>query len=366
MLGGSYIINSIGNIKTCELIVYPEVSILLDKKIGEGGSGSVTKGIIVKCAKNDKLIGKSVAIKSFFESDQFTSEAKKKYEKDKMLEYHLDENDTLIENENPYIASLYFDITNGPLKDQLVYEYGGNILCTYIGSPNYNLENNKRIMKQLFTILYELSQRDNMHNDIKCDNTVYDIDSNNNIHIKLIDFGSCVRISLLNNNTINFQRRTNMNTPETIFNHLINNQEKLKTNQNLTLPFTKADAINLNNFNRWYYYPFISIVYFLFTGIEYSTGSLSYIKKKIEDKDDMNINELIKSIGDINTKEKIKLLTYIILLNNDTYIKTHLKNNINHIFRDYLPILYTLIDGMCKPTPSMRISEDAIIELLSK
>ena len=33
-----------------------------------------------------------------------------------------------------------------------------------------------------------------------------------------------------------------------------------------------------NNFNRWYYYPFISIMCFLFTGIEYSTGNKSFIR----------------------------------------------------------------------------------------
>jgi hypothetical protein len=138
--------------------------------------------MIVKCAKNPKLVGKFVAIKSFFSSTYFTSENRKKYEKNKMIQYHLDEDNSLIEN--PYITSLYFDMTNGPLKDCLIYEYGGNTLCLYIGSPVHNLENNKRIMKQLFNILYDLANRDNMHNDIHCGNILYNIDANNNVNIK--------------------------------------------------------------------------------------------------------------------------------------------------------------------------------------
>jgi hypothetical protein len=62
--------------------------------------------MIIKCSKNPKLIGKTVAIKSFFEYKEYTSEKMKKYEKDKMLQYHLDEDNSLIEN--PYLTSLYF------------------------------------------------------------------------------------------------------------------------------------------------------------------------------------------------------------------------------------------------------------------
>lgn len=354
--GGSYIINSNGITEHSELIIYPEVSILIDKKIGEGGIGSVTKGMIIKCSKNPKLIGKTVAIKSFFKYREYTSENMKKYEKDKMLQYHLDEDNSLIEN--PYITSLYFDITSGPLKDCLIYEYGGNTLCSYIGSFEHNLENNKRIMKQLFTILYELAQRDNMHNDIHCGNILYNIDSNNNVNIKLIDFDACERISEFNNKSKYFGRNIRMNTPETIYNHLKNSSR----GKYLSLPFEHEE---LNNFNRWYYFPFISIVYLLFTGIEYSTSNTSYIMAKIKQKDDENINKLITQIGTLDSKEKWKLLTYNILLNNDTYIKKYLEQNIYEKFREYFPILNTLIDEMCKPIPSTRMSEDSIIELLS-
>ena len=150
-----------------------------------------------------------------------------------------------------------------------------------------------------------------------------------------------------------------MNTPETIYNHLKNSAR----GNYLSLPFAHEE---LNNFNRWYYYQFISIVYLLFTGVEYSTGNSAYIISKIMKKDDENINKIITEIKTLDSKEKWKLLTYNILLNNDTYIKTYFEQNIYEQFRDYLPILNTLINEMYKPIPSTRMSEDAIIELLSK
>lgn len=336
MSGGSYIINSEGKIENREIIIYPEVSILIEKELGRGGSGSVKLGTIIKCTKNDKLIGKQIAIKSFFEGGGFKSEDKKNYEKSKMLSFHLDEHETLIEHQ--YIASLYFDITNGPLRDCLIYEYGGNILCNYIRDHIYNLENNKRIMKDLFIILYNLSKIDNMQNDIKCDNIVYSVDSNNNVNIKMIDFGSSIAISKLNNGEETLGRRTNMNTPETIHNHLINNPQLMTLN-----PL-------YNNFNRWYYYPFISIMCFLFTGIEYSTGNNSFIHGLV---------------GKQSTKEAWKAEAFKILLDNNI-IKKFLEQYVKDEFRSHLSQLNLIIDNMCIPIPSERNTEQSIIELLSK
>ncbi len=323
ILGGSYTISSVGTIQQKQVIIYPEVSIIINKSLGSGGSGSVDLGIIVDCARNNNLLGKKVAIKSFF-ADSFSSEAKKNYEKSKMISFHLDEDNQIIEN--PNIASLYFDITNGPLKDCLVYEYGGDILSNYITNPNYNLENNKRIIYQLFTILYQLSEKDNMHNDIKCENIVYTVDSSSNVNIKLIDFGSSMSILSLNNGTENFGRRTNMNTPETIHNHLINNKSGLM-------------SLNpkLNNFNKWYYYPFISIVCFLFTGIEYSTGN-SYLNTIIEQQPSRN---------------HWKLAAYNILINNDN-VKQFLRTNVKPDFISKLSQIELLIDSLCKVNPSER------------
>ena len=341
LLGGSYSVASQGITEKKDVVIYPEVSILLKEEIGKGGSGSVQLGLIIECV-NSNLIGKKVAIKSFFPSGPFTPEAKKKYEKEKMTTFHLDEEDKIIEN--PLIASLYFDITDGPLKNCLVYEYGGNILSNYITSPYWNLNNNKRIMYQLFKIFYDLAQKDNMHNDVKCDNIVYSVDATGNVNIKLIDFGSSMSISALNTGKENFGRRVNMNTPETIYNHLLNNKPEIKK---------LVDDLNpaLNNFNKWYYYPFISIICFIFTGRQYSTGGNGYI------------NDLTPQPQP--TKEHWKRAAYDLLINNEN-IKNTLKINTKEEFKSYLPQIYELIDNICKPIPSDRMSEDKILTLLLK
>ena len=339
MSGGSYTINSDGRVENREIIMYPEVSILIEKRLGSGGSGEVRLGTIIKCDKDKRLIGKQVAIKSFFSSNGFKSVDKKNYEKDKMMSFQLDRDEHLIENS--HIASLYFDITTGPLTDCLIYEYGGNTLCSYIGSHIHNLENNKRIMKQLFTILYELSKIDNMQNDIKCDNIVYSVDLNNNVNIKMIDFGASVAISKLNKGEETFSRRTNMNTPETIYNHLKNNQRE-DLIKHIEEPL-------YNNFNRWYYYPFISIMCFLFTDIEYSTG---------------NNSGIAKLVGVESSKEEWKAAVFKILLDNNI-IKDFLNKHIKEEFRSYLSQLNIIINSICIPIPSKRNTEETIIELLS-
>ena len=123
--GGSYKIESDGLIKKQDVIVYPEVSILLDKYIGQGGSGSVNLGVIVSCNINPTLIGKHVAIKKFNAKDHSKMSEKilKDKEKTKMLEFKLDEENKLIETQ--YTASLFFDVDSGPLANSLIYEYGG-------------------------------------------------------------------------------------------------------------------------------------------------------------------------------------------------------------------------------------------------
>lgn len=343
LYGGSYSVDSQGQKEQKEIIVYPEVSILINNgKIGEGGSGSVALGLITECSINNNLIGKKVAIKTFFKDYNYTSEQKKNYEKGKLTSFNLDEEGKI--NEQQFIASLYFDIKNGPLKDCLVYEYGGNTLCDYVRSPYWNLKNNKRIMYQLFYIFYELAKNDNMHNDVKCDNIVYTVDDENNVNIKLIDFGSSMSISALNSNIENFGRRTNMNTPETIYNHLFNNKPEIKKLVNSLNP-------ELNNFDRWYYYPLISIICFLFTKREFSTGGIGYMH---------DITPRAKS------KEEWKFNAYNILVNNDNIKEVLNIHTERDDLRSHLPELMRLVDDMCKPLPSERIDENDVLEILSK
>jgi len=347
LIGGSYTINSSGIEKTQTLYEYPEFSILSDKSIGSGGSGSVKLGIIIKCSINPDLINKKVAIKAFFKDTHFSSEQRQQYEKQKMLTFGLDEVDRLVID--PQIATLYFDIKNGPLKDNLIYEYGGKTFDKYYNDSTVcNLENNKRIMIQLFKILFELAQRDNMHNDIKTVNITYDINDTNEVNIKLIDFGSSMSISKLNDGSENFRRRINMKTPETIYNFLNSN--------GLTDKFFEVNGTiggkNYNIFNKWYYYPFISIVCYLFTGIEYSTGNPA------------RINELIGKIypfDDIVLKKKL----LGVLLDNKNIIQ-FITENIKPEFHSYLDHLIELINLVCIGSPSERNNEHNIIEFLEK
>ena len=340
LLGGSYIIASHGETTKKDLIVYPEVSILLDDYLGSGGSGSVQLGIIIDCSKDARLIGKKVAIKTFKGDKLFTIQQKKDYEKNKMLKFSLDENGVL--KQTDYVASLYFDIITGPLEHRLVYEYGGKTLCNYVKeSPLvYNNSNNKRIMYQLFSVLHALIAKDNMQNDIKCENIVYSVNPQNEVDIKLIDFGASMSITALNDRTDNFGRRTNMNTPETIYNHLLYN----------TNPLTKQWALlqtpTLNKFNKWDYYPFISMIYFLYSKQQYSPDYIFSI------------------IPSQKSKEDAKLEAFKILINNDN-IKMAIDTipNINETQK--LQFL-KLIDMMCKPLPDERAEPDIIIDFLHK
>jgi hypothetical protein len=339
--GGSYTISSSGITEQKHLIVYPEVSILLHGKLGTGGSGSVQLGTIIECNRDITLIGKKVAIKSFFPSSGFTEKDKKEYEKKKMTEFGLDINEQLIEI--PNVAILYFDITTGPLQHRLIYEYGGNTLCNYIReNPEiYNTNNNKRIMRQLFKILFKLSKKDNMQNDIKCDNIVYKVNPDNTVDIKLIDFGASLSISKLNSGGENFGRRTNMNTPETIYNHLLHN------NNPITQIWAKTQNPSLNNFDKWYYYPFVSVVYFLYTGREYSTGN----------------GFLYKYIQPQPSKEHWKQRAFELLSDNTIIIDNIKKINIPEKEKEFIK---KLIEMMCKQVPSERASPEKIIEFLSK
>ena len=334
--GGSYKITSEGSIEKKDVIIYPEVSILVNKFIGRGGSGSVNLGVIISCNINPTLVGKHIAIKNFMSKPKLGLSEKqtKDSEKAKMLEFKLDEDNKLVETQ--HIASIFFDVDSGPLANSLIYEFGGDTLCSYVGKTHHTLENNKRIMRQLFTVLYELQKKDNMHNDIKCENIVYSIDSNNNVNIKLIDFGSSKKISKLNSGEANFSDRTNMNTPETIYNHLKSNNY-----QGLAI-----DDPKYNNFNRWYYYPFISIITFLFTGKEYSSGDSMYVEP-----------------ADYKDRKDRKNKILINLLDNNN-IKTILQRYIYPQFNSYLPKLYDLIDKICIPEPLARTSEDIILSIL--
>ena len=252
-----------------------------------------------------------------------------------MTQFNLDAEDKLVEN--PYLATLYFDIKTGPLENSLIYEYGGKTLDAYFKNNNDTFQNNIHIMQQLFKILYDLSQKDIMHNDIKSENLVYDIGLDGLIKIKLIDFGSGISIKKLDDGYENFQRRTNMNTPETIMNYLYHNNIGVKP------------LDGYNKFYRWYYYPFISIMYYLFTGNEYSTGSINYFKNNIKYKNSIDYKQ-----------------TYLSMLMDNNILKTELKTQIIDKYIQYKDILTNLIDMICIPNPTERMDEKVIIDFLSK
>jgi hypothetical protein len=359
-LGGSYIINSEQNMTGTDpqIIVYPEVTFKLEEHIGAGGSGSVSRARIINCSINPSLNDKVVAIKFFNSSHGFTAESKKQYEKDKMISYHLDADGSILKINNT--ATLYFDIRSGTkLKNTLVYEYGGTPLTTYKDSLFHNEINNKRILIQLFTILRLLTnEKNNMHNDLKCENIVYLIDGNGLINIQLIDFGASFGIEELRTGTETLIKRTNMNSPEAIKNFLVNNHQ--------TYPYQGIEGVDERNFSKWYYYPLVSLLFFLYTGKEYSTGESPLI------------NEIINMVNPGFTtifQHKIDIISR--LLNND-FIKyyfyhrsynKYINKDLNILSTEFAPkytIIQNLIDNMCKPIINERISEDAVLVELNK
>ena len=332
--GGSYNITSDGRIN--EIISYPEVSFIINVRLGMGGSGAVTKAIIKDCSINPSLIGKQVAIKNFGENYGNSRDPADlaKSEAANLISYLLDKEGELVKISN--IPSLLFNIKKGPLANNLVYEYGGLELRYLLqDKKNYTIENIKLILIDLFKILKKLTiKNDNMHNDIKQENIVYDINEQGLISVNLIDFGSSRRISKLESGEDNFIKRTNINSPETIKNHL------QKSN-------------STNNFSRWYYYPFISIMFFLLTGIEYSTGPSRHI--------------LISTLFTFNDKTYKEDMLKIILENKS--IKNELSNRINPKFR-YIERLIekinNIIDLLCKEEPIERASEEDVIRLIGE
>ena len=256
-----------------------------------------------------------------------------------MLTYRIDEDGKIIEH--PLIASLYFDIKYGPLQNKLIYEYGGKTLSAYrYGVKEYSLENNKRILIDLFTIFAELVHKDNMHNDIKCANTVYSIEEPSLVvKTKLIDFGSSRSISQMETGKDSFVLRTNMNSPEAILNYL-----HLNKWPGFEVSFTK-------NFKRWYYYPFISILYYLYTGNEYSTGDKSYM------------HQLYGSTSSSKQKYKFNCLEH---LKNNENIKQDLAKHIHIKDSALLTKLNNIIDMMCVLNPDERASEEAVLGALNK
>ena len=354
LIGGSYLIESHGTLLLeNNICIYPELSILLeDDIIGSGGSGSVNLGTIIECSINPILINKTVAIKTFKDPKNKISE------KEMLKKFTLDVDNELLEIS--FIPTLYFDIISGPLKDKLVYEYGGNTLNTYFDSENCNIKNNIHIMLQLFTVLYNLAKNhDNMQNDIKNLNITYNI-NRDEININLIDFGSSRSINKLNNKDDNFKRRTNMNTPETIYNFLTNNNRL-----DLFLETTTENETNIdekyNNYNRWYYYPFISIVCYIFTGNEYSSGKAGtlFIENLIDK------TKILDESGNFQmTLWKTEALN--VLLNNDNVIR-FLTEHLPEKFQPYLEsILKPIINMICKPIPNERASEEEIISFLTQ
>lgn len=334
-IGGSYTITSNGNIN--EIISYPEVSFIIDVRLGMGGSGAVTKAIIKDCQQNPSLIGKKVAIKNFGENHGNSRDPADlaKLEADNLILYLLDKEGELVKIQN--IPSLLFNIKNGPLANNLVYEYGGLELKYLLDDKkNYTIDNIKLILIDLFKILRKLTlENDNMHNDIKQENIVYDINEQGLLTVNLIDFGSSRRRTKLESGEDDFILRTNINSPETIKNHL------KKSN----LP---------NNFSRWYYYPFISIMFFLLTGIEYSTGPSD--------------STLLTKIFKLNDKKTYKENMLKIILDNK-YIKSELSKRMNPQFlsiEGFIDKINNIIDLTCKEDPTDRASEEDLIRLFEE
>lgn len=358
-LGGSYIINSASTTDPTNpnIIIYPEVTFLLKSHLGSGGSGSVQLAEIITCSIDPSLNGKHVAIKSFTPSNGFTSEQKQQFEKNKLVKYQLDNDDFLVKIN--YISTLFFDIKTGPLSNTLIYEYGGDILSKYKNSPYRNEINNKRILIQLFTILRYLTvQKNNMQNDLKAENIVYLIDKDDLINIQLIDFGASFGIDELYMGAETLKNRANMNSPESIKNYLVAN--------NQVYPYKGIEGINERDFSKWYYYPFISILFFLYTGKEYSTGPDSVMK---------SIMELEEPVFTTPFKYKMDVLSR--LLNND-FIKYYFYHNtfskyinktqniLSYEFAPTYTIIQNLFNNMCKPIISERMGEETVLEELNK
>jgi len=335
--GGSYKIESPGSIVPVQIIKYNEVVILIDKQIGSGLFGDVYGGKIIECKINSKLNFKNIAIKKFKDS------SKKPLEKDNLLTYNLDKDNELIEIIN--VPSLYFDINTGPLAGSLIYEYGGDILTNYFTSSCYSLINNKKILIDLFITLKILTDdHDNMHNDFKCDNIVFYCDDDGKVNIKIIDYGESLHISQLEKRQVAFNSRTNMNTPETIYNFLHYKCGKQE-------PYS-----DYYNFSKWYYYPIISIMFFLFTGNQYSTGSFdNHIIKKV-----LGYPEKISAKYQCEFKENV--LKYLLDNNN---IKKHLEQLIKPDMVYLLPKLFNIIDKVCINEPSKRIHYVRVIDLFN-
>jgi hypothetical protein len=338
--GGSYEINiseSYSKIyKSNEVIIEIEEDI-----IGEGGSGQVKRGTILNCRNHPELNNKIVVLKYFRDSESMYDEQRK------LLTYNLDVDNGLINIDS--LATLYFVIKN---KNCLVYDYGGDILVNFIKKTEhnpliYNFKNIASIIKQLLVILFKVTnEHNNMHNDLKGENIVYVINPDNSVTIKLIDFGSSLKLDELNSGKeLKFKKRININSPETIIRHL-------KLNNQIIPEYDSFDT----NFNRWYYYPVISILAMLLCGQEYSSGPRknSYLKKF----EYFTIN---------NLENKLFVLKNLLDTNNiKTYITSFCNKNLKTSFNypKNIEIILNLIDLMCKPNSHDRIAESDIIKLL--
>lgn len=358
-LGGSYIINSqdIVSEDNPQTIIYPEVTFILQEHIGAGGSGSVSRAKIANCSINPSLNGKDVAIKFFTPSHGFSSEQKHQYEKNKMIKYQLDEDGTIVKINN--VASLYFDIRSGSvLKNTLIYEYGGEILQNYRDSLYHNEINNKRILIQLFTILrYLTNNKNNMQNDIHTENIVYLIDENGLINIQIIDFGASFGIEELRTGAETLVNRTNINSPEAIKNFLMNN--------NQTYPYQGIEGVNEKDFSKWYYYPFISILFFIYTGLQYSTHEKPLLRGIInmEGPAPSNVFDYkMEILSRLLNNEYIKFYFYRKSFNK------YINKDLNILATDFAPRytrIFELIDMMCKPIINLRGTEDSVLALLN-
>jgi len=347
--GGSYVISdehiSITEIENNYLIQYPQLKICVKKrKIGQGGTGTVYSGKILQTSLDGSLNETKIIIK------KFKCMNKLNYEYNNLQIFQLDTSNEIVRI--PSLVPLLFKIDSGYLRNSLVYEYGGIDLGNFTtGKSYYNLANIKQIIIDLHNILNKLTNSyDNFHNDIKTDNIVYTINENNCAIIKLIDFGSSKQLSKINSDDDKpyYKIRCNMNTPEMIKMHIRLNQEFF--NQEILADIN----YDIEYYKKWYYYPMASIIFFLFTGQEYSTGDNSFIQS----------TQWFKNIKN-NPRPIRKYYIMTNLLDNDN-IKIALRDTINTQFSYLYGNICNIFDELCKEDPTNRISNDSFINLINE
>jgi len=270
------------------------------------------------------------------------------------------------------------------LKEEqlLVYDFYNKFLMDFYeherSKPEiYNLKNIKSMMIQLFIILYKLvlAPYNIAHNNISGYHIIYDIVQEDKVVIKLIDFNDTLHIGELNDNSDNQSNKLISNepkniTPETIVRYLkLSTDKKLHPELNLVSEeeMMKSDTIQKNNFdsnfNRWYYYPFISIFSLLLCNKELWTGN----------PEEYGIFKLMKPPENKSKYEYyFKIIDYLL---DPSLVKKFIFENLTEEIKQELiksdkldrfkQIFNILIDEMCKGNTKFRMIENYIISFIN-